>query len=296
MARLGDGVNDNIRTSTAVAAPVRYSWHLFMKNASAPGTATVAKTLSLADAGATYDLSMCWDHTSSASTYFHRRASGAYDSVAFTGLTSNTWYGLGATYDGANVKLYLNGALHAFVASADPPTSPDPTFCLLAGGAGGFNFDDSTVAEAALWRQALSDEEMRALGRRFSPSLVRPQSLLSYMPLIRETVAYFGPALTVVDTTVAVHPPMIHAQGMNEDRYHAAVVETVFPDMWLVQHPQPQQRPRRQTVQRDWFGLDVFTRPNALSLTLEDAVLMTESGLILSSDYLATGRAQERCN
>lgn len=47
---------------------------------------------------------------------------------------------------------------------------------------------DGRIAETAVWNISLTDDEVLALGRGIRPSLIRPQNLVFYAPLIREVI------------------------------------------------------------------------------------------------------------
>lgn len=73
---------------------------------------------------------------------------------------------------------------------------------------------DGRIAEIAIWDVALTDDEVAALGRGFSPLLVRPASLIEYWPIIGRTSPEInlrsgGPTLTNTSGTVADHPRII---------------------------------------------------------------------------------------
>lgn len=68
------------------------------------------------------------------------------------------------------------------------------------------NYADGKIAEAAIWNVALTSAEIISLSLGLKPSLVRPQSLVFYSPLIREVIDYARSlSLTTNSTTVADH-------------------------------------------------------------------------------------------
>lgn len=69
---------------------------------------------------------------------------------------------------------------------------------------------DGNLAEAAFWNAILTDGEFAALAKGYSPSLIRPQSLTMYCPLVRANVDYKGAAPTVNGTVVQPHPRVIY--------------------------------------------------------------------------------------
>ena len=69
------------------------------------------------------------------------------------------------------------------------------------------------MAEVGIWNVALTDEEMEILGKFVSPLLVRPESLVFYLPLIRDddNDLIGGLHLTEVGTPqIATHPNILH--------------------------------------------------------------------------------------
>lgn len=65
------------------------------------------------------------------------------------------------------------------------------------------------IAECAIWGVALSDDEVASLGRGYRPSLIRPESLVLYVPAIRDIIDVVGgnPITATGGTpTVIEHP------------------------------------------------------------------------------------------
>jgi hypothetical protein len=62
------------------------------------------------------------------------------------------------------------------------------------------------LAEVGLWNVALTDGEVAALAKAMSPRMIRPQSLVLYLPLIRDVFDYKGRVFVTTGTTVAPHP------------------------------------------------------------------------------------------
>jgi hypothetical protein len=67
-------------------------------------------------------------------------------------------------------------------------------------------FLNGRLAEAAIWNTDLTDDEFAALADGYRPTLIRPNKLVFYAPLIREALEYRGGlSLTVSAPVVAVH-------------------------------------------------------------------------------------------
>lgn len=47
---------------------------------------------------------------------------------------------------------------------------------------------DGRIAEAAIWNTELSDDDVYSLSRGYRPSLIKPQNLVFYAPMIREVI------------------------------------------------------------------------------------------------------------
>ena len=69
---------------------------------------------------------------------------------------------------------------------------------------------DGRIAEVAIYLATLTAAECLGYQRGYSPLLIRPQSLLSYVPLVRDlSDLKTGAAWTATGTTVADHPAVI---------------------------------------------------------------------------------------
>lgn len=132
--------------------------------------------------------------------------------------TADSWYH--ACYVGAasnDHKVLLNagnsgtsstdvGAITSFDASgigAQVDSSPS-------------DYMSGMIAEAAWWNAALTDAEVAVLAAGYSPLLVRPQSLVAYLPLIRDDDEDLigGVSFTASGSpTVGDHPPVRYAVG-----------------------------------------------------------------------------------
>jgi hypothetical protein len=68
---------------------------------------------------------------------------------------------------------------------------------------------DGDIAECGIWNVALTADEVAALGKGFSPRRIRPQSLIRYIPLVRD-VRELRNAVTISPqnspTAGAAHP------------------------------------------------------------------------------------------
>lgn len=222
MARSGTGthslhstatVNDGGATSPLVSA---YSMHCWVRSSVAPNAGSFRVAMNhMGDASGSSQSpqnSLYWDHTGVPHSAVHRRANDSYDIASTTTTPSaDTWYAFGQSDDGSNLRAWLNGVNEATATSAISANKPVWLSILnelLSNGATvQSQFSNGEVAECAFWRAALTADEFNALAKGFSPRRIRPQSLVSYMPLVRITQDFKGIAWTEVNSpTVTDHP------------------------------------------------------------------------------------------
>ena len=120
-----------------------------------------------------------------------------------TGCTSGKWHHACGVFSAANSRtVYLDGG-----SSATNTTSLSPTINQTEIGAwrSGFWFAGD-IAEVGVWNVALTAAEVASLAKGVSPALVRPQSLVTCLPLIRDVIDVRAAAgFTDVNTTAANH-------------------------------------------------------------------------------------------
>ena len=107
------------------------------------------------------------------------------DYFGTSAITIGGWRHLAATYDGANVRIYLNGVLDGTTATTAAVTNAAATFKLgVDASFYGNSWFDGKLADFAFWPGAtLNANEIAALARGVSPRLIRPGSLQLYAPL-----------------------------------------------------------------------------------------------------------------
>lgn len=67
---------------------------------------------------------------------------------------------------------------------------------------------DGRLAECAIWNEALSDDDVYSLSRGYRPSLIRPENLVLYVPLIRDVLDLSdGKTLTATGTPAVIEHP-----------------------------------------------------------------------------------------
>ncbi len=123
-----------------------------------------------------------------------------------TQFSLNTWFHGAAVFESATLRTaYLNGGNPGTNTTSRTPTGIDRG---NIGSRTGGNYINGRMAEVAMWSAALTAEEIAILAKGFSPYLIRPQSLVFYVPLIRDLSDLAqGRALTNNNgATVADHP------------------------------------------------------------------------------------------
>lgn len=129
-----------------------------------------------------------------------------------TGYSADTWHHACAVFTAVdNRDIYLDGGSNASNATSVTPVNLSHTILGVSHTNSAFNQHmNGEIAEAAIWNTALTVEEVAILAAGYSPLLVRPESLVLYMPLVRELhdiVGRIGMANT--GTTVGDHPAIL---------------------------------------------------------------------------------------
>lgn len=128
-----------------------------------------------------------------------------------SGFTANTWQHAAARFSANNNRrAYLNGVGGTVGTTSITPTGVNRTNIGCNWGSGArAGFHDGEIAEVGIWNVALDDAEIAALATGVRCSLVRPQSLVFYVPIVREAIDHKGVSLSVSGATVSVHPRRI---------------------------------------------------------------------------------------
>lgn len=156
------------------------------------------------------------DHFSDNNIYIVVSNGGSqFGSVLKSGISG--WNHYAFVFDGSQtgnsnrLKAYLNGVQETLSYTG---TIPATTSNNIANEAFDINhqplnntWGNGNYAEIAGWQEALTGAEISSLAKGFSPSLIRPNKLGMYLPLIREINDIKGHiTLTDTNTTVANHP------------------------------------------------------------------------------------------
>lgn len=128
-----------------------------------------------------------------------------------SGYVIGTWaHACGVVISATNRKAFINGGSQGSNGvSRNPASLAELNIGSLRHVAGLGSWFDGDIAEVGIWNAALSDEEVAALGRGVIPPLIRPQSLVFYLPLVRDVLEVRGAAFTAAGTIVTDHPRIL---------------------------------------------------------------------------------------
>ncbi|KKK65638.1 hypothetical protein LCGC14_2972140, partial [marine sediment metagenome] len=128
------------------------------------------------------------------------------------GPSANTWHhACGVEAANNDRRAFLDGGNKGLNVATRAPSGADEV--QIGQNARSTNDGDllGDVAEAAIWNVALTDAEVAILAKGYSPLSVRPESLVFYMPLVRDIYDVIGAiAFTDFSTTITDHPPIIY--------------------------------------------------------------------------------------
>lgn len=125
-----------------------------------------------------------------------------------TGYALNQWFHACAVFSSSTLRAaFLNGGSKAINTTSGTPSSLIRTSVGVYRGPLPFDAFLGRMAEVAIWNAALTDQEVASLAQGFTPDQVRPQSLIGYLPFVRNVQDMIGTAWTTVGSlTVSDHP------------------------------------------------------------------------------------------
>ena len=120
--------------------------------------------------------------------YFNIRNSSllANSAISTTSLNNTDWYHIGATWDGSNIKIYINGTLED-TTSCTTMNNPSSTIVTRIGGASGGSLTpfNGSIDGVAVFDYALSSSQITTLYGSSSTGIGNPITLnpVAYYPL-----------------------------------------------------------------------------------------------------------------
>jgi len=151
VARKGDGVNDEVKSSTFSIGP-RYAISMIYRNDSAPSTANITKATAVGTDGVDEGVSFNWNHTNGAVNQAWEHFDTGFNTLQYTtSLLADTWYVLTVTYDGTTARGYLDGTEEPTAAVSSPDFGATPISISWEGLDDAGQWDDGEIAELAIW-------------------------------------------------------------------------------------------------------------------------------------------------
>lgn len=137
---------------------------------------------------------------------------GYRQALSTTGYTTGVWHhACGVFASPTSRAAYIDGGSKGTNTDSQTPSGIDRTSIGRLGDSSPGFYMSGYLADIAIWNAALTDAEVASLGEGFSPLLIRPQSLVMYLPLIREIQDVVGGlAFTNNGSTVADHIPKLY--------------------------------------------------------------------------------------
>ena len=141
--------------------------------------------------------------------------------VTSTGFTANTWHhACFVATNSTSRTIYLDaGGAVEDTNSSNFITGADVTLIGRREQVGAIptnSYFSGNLAEGAIWNVALTAAEVAILAKGYSPLLVRPQNLVAYWPMIRDTDDDIvgGFSMTPLNSpTIAAHPRVLYPIG-----------------------------------------------------------------------------------
>ena len=193
-----------------------YTRHVFVRATGVPNTTDFQIATSLRNgfnANYSHD-ELAWNHTNAVyyRSSYHRSGGYVGAQMSAGNFAADTWISITTTWDGTNVRSYVNGVADGVSAASSIPTAGDMEITVNAGsdyGSTSSAFSSGQSAELAVWDVVLTADEIASLAKGFRATRVRPNNLVFYIPEVRgrqELVA--GRTLTVASgsETVTDHP------------------------------------------------------------------------------------------
>ncbi len=128
----------------------------------------------------------------------------------------DTWFNIVVQYDNSSTvnvpTVWHDNSLQTLTLSTQPTGSylGTDTNVYSIGNQSGVRVWDGMHAEFAIWNRFITADEIAAIAAGYSPLFFR-ESLMEYVPLVRDPVSFKnGGALTVTATAVQPHPRIIY--------------------------------------------------------------------------------------
>ena len=202
MARNFNGTSARIHISSAVVSATPYTMGCWFRTTN---MTQVSALISLTSSTTQYStLFFRGDQSGDPVDFLIEAGWAQFTARSSTGCTSGQWHHACGVASSATLQtMYLDGGSSGTNTSSVSPSLNQTEIGAWRSG----SWFSGDIAEVGVWNVALTADEVASLAKGVSPRLVRPQSLVSYLPLIREVIdVRAATAYTDVNTTVANHP------------------------------------------------------------------------------------------
>lgn len=216
MARNFDGVNDDLDAGNPAALQItgdQITVSAWIRIASKTAEKkTVAKWADSPSIAHSYLLSIAG--TGNDKAIFAIDQGGLSIAIGVTALDVGMWYHLAGTYDGVNVRIYVNGVQDGISAQTGDITST--TSPVRIGQGSGTSIEqpfDGDIGHVHIRNVALSDADIASLAEGVNPRRM-PVGLVAYWPLNGQSpeldiVEHLN--MTVTGTTIVDEPPKVRS-------------------------------------------------------------------------------------
>lgn len=193
-----------------------YTRHVFARASAVPNTTNYEIVSSLRN-GFNSNFShdeLAWNHmdVNYYRSNYHRSGGYVRAQMSAGSFAADTWVSIAATWDGTNVRSYVNGVADGVSANSTVPTAGDMEIVVNGGsnyGSVGTPFTTGQTAELAVWDVVLTLDEIVALSKGFRASRIRPERLAFYTPEVRGRQELIGGRTLGIGSgseTVLPHP------------------------------------------------------------------------------------------
>jgi hypothetical protein len=175
----------------------------------------VAMAIADKDSGTAYWTLQFYGTQAGDPVLWQARSGGTYAlAMSTSGYSAGTWHHLCGVETASNSRaVFLDGGSKGTNSDTASPAGADRLSLGRVGDSSPGLYLNGGLAEGAIWNVALTDAEVALLARGYSPLLVRPESLVFYAPLIRDTDDDLvgGLQLTAYNTpSITAHPRIIY--------------------------------------------------------------------------------------
>jgi len=235
MARSFNGSSDyvSLGTSTGLVPASHVTVAAFVKSSSLSGDHAILQRWG---AGADSNWIYLLETTGTNVLFAIREVTSSYGiATGTTALSTGSWIHLAGTYDGSNVKAWINGTADATAPLTGGLNTSSNIATEIGRESDATKYFSGTIAEACVFNAALSSAQLKGLAAGANPFLVAPGTVIGYWPLWGNSPEpdYSGNRRsgTVTGTTIVDHAPV--SAGLLPGRRYGQSDGAVSPGTYL---------------------------------------------------------------